>query len=423
MSAQKTPEFEFFQACNQSREELARGILKQHPSVNIDMHGAIHWAIVFRREKIVDFLLSLGAKLDTCKLHSSSPLLLAMTHFTSPEMKLKYMRKLLEAGAPVDLGNENGNSPLAQAYDVPTAKLLIKFGANINYISPNNGWSVLMTYCDTQRKELVKLLLLDSRMNTIDHFDKSGYSALIIAVEKELKEIAVLLIEHGADYNSPTPSGRSLFELASPEIEKAMRDAIKRRKITIKDAILKEETIVSPGAVVAATNRSIPPHAMILMDQSTPLVKENEKLGINPSTFNPNFISQQQRKANNRSSIFRFFSSKRSHRHAAETVEVMKQNSEPVMLKPSANQEYTEANSHSPPISSPVSDSLSCPTADVVLIPSTTARTSSTLTITLEDWNTLQERLRKLENKIIEQEAIIKDHKEDIEVLKKAVFK
>eukprot|EP01040_Poterioochromonas_malhamensis_P009917 gene9917-10774_t len=262
---------EFFQAVNSNREELAREIVKAHPDVDINSYGAIHLAAQFKRYQMIDLLLSLGADLGTYKLHDSTPLILVMS-FTD-EKRIEYMKKLLDAGANPDLGKKNDETPLFSCSDVETFNILVVYGANVNAISPSSGWSLLMLYTEANRKELVKLLLTNHNFTLINHCDKYGYSALIMAVERGFDDIMRLLIENGADVNLPTPFGRSIYEIVSD--------------IPVATATMTETSAVvdepPPDTATPRKKKNEAPTAMKSKDNAKPLPTAESVVTLVPS--------------------------------------------------------------------------------------------------------------------------------------------
>lgn len=346
---------EFFQAINANREELARAIVKAHPDVDINAYGALHWAAQFQRYSMVDLLLSLGADLDSYKLHESTPLILVMNF--NGEKKIEYMKKVLNAGAKADLGKRNGETPLFSCYDVEAFNLLVEYGANVNAISPSSGWSLLMVYTEAKRKDLVNSLLKNHHFTLINHCDKYGYSALLIAVERGFDDIMRLLIENGADVNLPTPSGRSIYEIGPPKTAAALRSIVAREQAKHEKAT---DIPVAPVTIVSET--PIPPSAIVYEPPSVPSTPKKKKSEA-PTAMK----SQENAKP---AGLLRFF-----RRSSAPSSPIRKDEPKTIATPPQ------------PPL----------PTADAVV-------TSVTSKPTTDEWKAVLNRIEALEHKVSAQE-------------------
>jgi ankyrin repeat protein len=277
MLKKENPELEFHQALNSDREELARAILLSHPGLDINKHGTIHWAAVFRRDNAIKYLLSLGCKLDTFMLHDSTPLYLGLQHYSEVEKKIDMAARFLKAGANVNLGVKDGDSPLMLVYDVQVGKFLLNHGADVNMIDKRNEWTVLMKFCDTNRKAMIELILKEGFCHNINHIGQYGYTALLIAVEKGYADIVDVLLKYGADPTIVTPSGRSLLDIK--------QDPVIRKKLSIAIAVaeMQKESAAVSGKMLQPYEESLPMKdnqkdlivtapAMVIHDSSSSIV-------------------------------------------------------------------------------------------------------------------------------------------------------
>jgi hypothetical protein len=295
MSKKENPEREFHKALTSNREELARAILLSHPGLDIDKHGTIHWATLFKRDNAINYLLSLGCKLDTFVLHESTPLLLGLQNYPTTDEKIRITTKFLKAGANVNLGKRCGESPLVSVYDVKVAKFLLNHGADVNVIDQRNEWSVLMKYCDTNRKALVGLILKEGYCHNINHIGQYGYTALLIAVEKGYADIVDVLLKYGADPTVATPSGRSLLDIEQdPVIRKKLSIAIANAKCGPTVAEMQKASAEVSGKMLQPYEELLPMKdhkkelivtapAMVIHDPSV-FSKESSSNSINQSS-------------------------------------------------------------------------------------------------------------------------------------------
>jgi ankyrin repeat protein len=259
MAKKENPELEFHKALNSNREELARAILLSHPGLDINKHGTIHWATLFKRDHAVNYLLSLGCKLDTFMLHNSTPFLLGLQNYSTVDDKISIASRFLKAGASVNLGKKDGESPLVSVYNEKVGKFLLHHGADVNVIEKTSEWSVLMKYCDSNRKSMIELILKEGYCHNINHIGQYGYTALLIAVEKGYADIVELLLKYGADPTITTPSGRSLLDITKDaRIRKILSVAIANAKCgsTIKE--MQKESAAVSGKVLQPYEEFLP---------------------------------------------------------------------------------------------------------------------------------------------------------------------
>ncbi|KAI8608019.1 26S proteasome non-ATPase regulatory subunit 10-like protein [Chytriomyces sp. MP71] len=110
---------------------------------------------------------------------------------------------LLQREADVNLANENKQTPLFYAASkgwLNICELLISRGARIN-VRDHLRQTPLHRACAKGNLACVKLLLAQPNIQ-LDHEDRDGNTALHIAVENGYGEVAVLLVEGGADVES-----------------------------------------------------------------------------------------------------------------------------------------------------------------------------------------------------------------------------
>jgi ankyrin repeat protein len=244
---------DFYEAVKANREELARAIYSAHPNLDVNKHGALHWAVMCRKEKIVDFMLSVPTiNINHFMISDSTPLMLSLTHNYDDTEKIKAVKKFLSYGADINLGKKNGESPLTFETSLTVARFLIDSGADVNIVDNETGWSLLMKHCDAEKPDIVRLIVESGKCNTINFIGRYGYTALLIAVEKSLSSIVTILLNYGADPTIPTPSGRSLLEIATNEdIHRSLLRAMRSRFIhEIKDSRSVDGKAVQPAEVL-----------------------------------------------------------------------------------------------------------------------------------------------------------------------------
>lgn len=149
------------------------------------------------------------------------------TFIQAHENEEEVIEKLDTIDTEIDL---EGGTPLNHAanYDRNNViEFLIKKGANVN--SSHKGFTALISACERNNKELVKILIeAGADIEMKDNFDNN---ALWKATFNENKEIIELLIKHGADPFSISKNGKTIYERANrmnKKIAIAVFDAIKK---------------------------------------------------------------------------------------------------------------------------------------------------------------------------------------------------
>jgi ankyrin repeat protein len=140
------------------------------------------------------------------------------------ERDLAKVKSLIAEGSDVNVGDENGLTPLhlaAYRGHKDVAELLILNGANVNAVTTGKGWSgtkwTPLGYTIYKgRKDIAELLILNgANVNYADNDKRSTY--LHLAAHKGDKDIAELLILNGANVNAADKTGANPLNLAEQE--------------------------------------------------------------------------------------------------------------------------------------------------------------------------------------------------------------
>ncbi len=137
-------------------------------------HNALTWAIDTGKTELVEQLLQAGADINLPGYQDRSPLMTAIK-----EGKVELVQKLLAAGAKLDQADREGNLPLHAAADI---------------------------YTFEKAKAIIDLLLPKCDINAVN---KEGETALLEALDNGKKEIALYLVEKGANINLADKEGES----------------------------------------------------------------------------------------------------------------------------------------------------------------------------------------------------------------------
>ncbi|KAI0479955.1 hypothetical protein F4859DRAFT_454711 [Xylaria cf. heliscus] len=124
---------------------------------------------------------------------------------------------LLERAAEVDVGKENGRTPLrsvAREGHEAVVRLLLKNGANIEE-KDSNGWTALHRAVARGREAVVRLLLQYDCF--IDETNNSGETALHLAVSNRTgsgsRSVIIMLLEGGANIDVADKFGRTALDM------------------------------------------------------------------------------------------------------------------------------------------------------------------------------------------------------------------
>lgn len=136
-------------------------------------HTALTWAIDAGKLDLAEQIMQAGADINQVGDEDRSPLF-----FAAKEGKPELVQKLLEKGAKADLADKDGDLPLHAAVEVYTME---------------------------KAKAIIDLLLSKSSINAQN---KEGETALLEALDNGKKEMALYLVEKGADLNLADTEGK-----------------------------------------------------------------------------------------------------------------------------------------------------------------------------------------------------------------------
>jgi len=142
-----------------------------------------------------------GADINQIDENGNTLLMMAILH-----NKLDIVRVLIEQGIDINrtVNSRNALTCILQKSDNEIdnriIEELIEAGANVNYVDPNDGISILMKACQLNRIKLINVLL-DNEVNI--NYAIRGFNALSFAEDNQ--EITNLLVTHGAVALPPIP--------------------------------------------------------------------------------------------------------------------------------------------------------------------------------------------------------------------------
>jgi len=203
------------------------GVDVNRPSV--DGTTALHWAAYYGELELAQRLIRAEADPDTRNDYGSSPLGEAAT-----KGDLEMISLLLEAGADAEAANPEGQTALmavARTGNVAAAKLLLDNGADVNAVEGWGGQSALHWAAARKHPEMVKFLIENDAEVDVRGIDRNwerrvtseprmkdmktgGLTSLLYAVRENCIVCANALLDAGADINKPDPDNVSPLILA-----------------------------------------------------------------------------------------------------------------------------------------------------------------------------------------------------------------
>ncbi|XP_071538837.1 transient receptor potential cation channel subfamily A member 1 homolog [Panulirus ornatus] len=134
----------------------------------------------------------------------------------------KFVGLLLDMGAPPNIQNNFGNTPLMEAImkcRTSCVNILMDKGANLDM--KNNSQSGVLHVAASKKAEdcLDSLLKNEDVKKNIDEKDKDGYTALCIAVKKQYEKCAILLLNAGASPKVVCQQKLSLLHVAAENMK------------------------------------------------------------------------------------------------------------------------------------------------------------------------------------------------------------
>ncbi|MBD94842.1 MAG: hypothetical protein CL482_11380 [Acidobacteria bacterium] len=206
--------------------ETIRALLDEGVDVNApqgDGATALHWAVHLSDRDTVAVLLEAGADVDAINDLEVAPLLLAAMNGDAT-----VVRMLLEAGADPNGGPVERERPLMRAawvgsLDVVTA--LLDAGADPNGAEPGRGQTALMWAVSERHPTVVEMLLergADVHAATVSHLtgraaerDVTGYTPLLFAARVGDLESARMLLDADANPNAAATDRLTALGLAT----------------------------------------------------------------------------------------------------------------------------------------------------------------------------------------------------------------
>jgi uncharacterized protein len=197
----------------------------------LDGTRPIHWAVYRVDYELLDALLARKAKVDVANEFGATPLAEAAKLGDA-----RLVKKLLDAGASPEAANADGQTALMLAIktgESPVVEMLLKAGANVNAVEKFHNQTPLMWAAAAPKNagEIVKMLLakgasVKARALAYDwpsqitsepraqYRPVGGLTALLYAAREGCFDCVEALLAAGADPNVPTPEGVTALMMA-----------------------------------------------------------------------------------------------------------------------------------------------------------------------------------------------------------------
>jgi ankyrin repeat protein len=204
------------EAIDRDDPEFIRSYIEEGVSINEPQafgETILHQAIKYGRTAVAAFMIQQGADVNATTTLGETPL-----HYVSFMEDLSQARKitklLLQAGAEVDQRETvYGTTPLFWQ-EVPVAKLLIREGADVNFMA-FNGKTPLFWHIESDAESMVQLLI--NKGADIHYTLEDGTSLIHVSCFVENLPIVKLLVENGIDINQVDRRGRTPLDIALRE--------------------------------------------------------------------------------------------------------------------------------------------------------------------------------------------------------------
>jgi ankyrin repeat protein len=186
-------------------------LLDQHTGINepqIDGMTALHWAVYHDDLDLTEKLIAAGAEVNAENRYGVIPLSLAATNANGG-----IVNTLIEAGADVNKSLAGGETMLmiaARTGDLLAVNSLLVAGANVNARDDNDQTALMWSAAEGHGPIVTSLIDAGADIN---HTLGSGFTPLLFAVREGNIDVALNLIEVGVDVNA----------LLTPQRERELR--------------------------------------------------------------------------------------------------------------------------------------------------------------------------------------------------------
>ena len=201
-----TDDLALIAAARSADGDAVRTLLADGADVNTrygDGTTALHWAAHRDDGALVTLLLDAGAAVNAADDHGVTPLSLACLNGS-----VAVIRTLLDAGADANAARTNGETPVmttARVGNVDAVRRLLAAGADPNAAEATLGQTALMLAVAENHTPVARILLEVGA--TVSARSTNQFTPLLFAAQQGNLETARLLLSAGADVNESAPDG------------------------------------------------------------------------------------------------------------------------------------------------------------------------------------------------------------------------
>jgi len=230
------PDLRLVEAAKNQDRGAVQSFLQEKVDVNTplgDGTTALAWAAHWDDPEMADLLLQAGANVNAANDYGVTPLWLA-----SNNRSLAMVEKLLEAGANANSSIWTGETVLmtsSSTGNLAIVRALLDHGADVNALEPERGQTALMwaiadgypevarlliergadIHARTHKREGFSPMVIHGYAGNIEATPEGGYTPLLFAARVGDMETARLLVAKGADVNESTPQDGNTLVVAS----------------------------------------------------------------------------------------------------------------------------------------------------------------------------------------------------------------
>jgi ankyrin repeat protein len=204
-----TVDSRLIEAARTQDAKTVRTLLSQKPNVNArssDGSTALLWLAHWNEVETAALLLSAGADANAANDFRMTPLSQACTNGSA-----EFVRLLLKSGANPNTAIATGETPLmtcAKTGSVDAVRRLIEFGAAVNATEPAQNQTALMWAAAERHPDVVSALISGSGAHAdLKAHSKEGFTAIHFAARVGDLESVKVLLGAGVDVNLPTQTG------------------------------------------------------------------------------------------------------------------------------------------------------------------------------------------------------------------------
>jgi ankyrin repeat protein len=182
-----------------------RRLIKERVDVNaaeVDGTTPLHWAARVSDVATAELLIRAGANVKAVNRYDVTPLSVACTNGNAAMIAL-----LLEAGADANTALPGGETALmttARTGSLEGVKLLLAHGADVNAKEAGRGQTALMWAASEGHRDVVRILL-DSGAD-VKARSAGGFTPFLFAVRDGRLEVTKMLLAAGADITDAVPT-------------------------------------------------------------------------------------------------------------------------------------------------------------------------------------------------------------------------